>query len=139
MFVDLAYWKLYCHSFRRMGRHIISGDTLRLFMSAARLWTAFAKTRCAQTLARCRTSAALITKCLLSSLQNDMPPLRRYIGQKFPYAIRLLDNGRWISSENMKRRMISTILYLHIKWKYVANRLIIFSCKHFTTYLQTLI
>ena len=21
-FVDLAYWKLYCHSFRRMGRHI---------------------------------------------------------------------------------------------------------------------
>ena len=29
------------------GRHIISGDTLRLFMSAARLWTAFAKTRSA--------------------------------------------------------------------------------------------
>ena len=75
------------------------------------------------------TSAALITKCLLSSLQNDMPPLRWYIEQKFPYAIRLLDNGRWISSENMERLMISTILYLHIKWKYVANRLIIFSCK----------
>ena len=93
------------------GRHIISGDTLRLSMNAARLWTAFAKTRCAQTLARCRTSAALITKCLLSSLQNDMPPLRRYIEQKFPYAMRLLENGRRISSAHMDRSMVSTVSY----------------------------
>ena len=56
-------------------------------------------------------------------------PLRWYIEQKFPYAIRLLDNGRWISSENMERRMISTTLYSHIKWKYVANRFMIFSRK----------
>ncbi len=81
--------------------------------------------------------------CRLSILETLLPLFQAhgaaYIGQKFPYAIRLLDNGRWIFSENMERRMISTISYLHIKWKYVANRLIIFSCKHFTTYLQTLI
>ena len=53
-FVGLVYWKLYCHYFTRMGRHIISSDTLRLSMNAARLWTAFAKTRFAQTQARCR-------------------------------------------------------------------------------------
>ena len=60
------------------------------------------------------TNAALITKFLLSSLQNDMPPLRRYIGQKFPCAMRLLGSSRQMFSTNMGGSMISTVLYLQV-------------------------
>ena len=49
--------------------------------------------------------------------------------KKFQYAMRLLENGQYMFSANVGRCVVSAVLYLHIKWKYVANRLMIFSRK----------
>jgi len=49
---------------------------------------------------------------------------------EFPCAMRLLENDGQISSENMGKNTILAVLYLHIKWKYDAKRLMmIFSWK----------
>lgn len=73
----------------------------------------------------CRLS---ILEMLLSIF--DMLPMHRYIGQEFPCAMRLLENDGQISPENMGKNTILAVLYLHIKWKYDAKRLMmIFSWK----------